>query len=66
MYRAVILAAAQHPRHHGLLTDFDQAITVRNPSCGDVLHLQIREQAGRVEAVAFSGSGSQLSLPAAS
>ena len=46
MYRAVILDEAQHPRHHGTLTDFDHEITVRNPSCGDVLHLQIREQAG--------------------
>ncbi|EPC70143.1 NifU-like protein [Lacticaseibacillus paracasei subsp. paracasei Lpp41] len=48
MYRAVILDEAQHPRHHGVLPAFDHEITVRNPSCGDVLHLQIKEDAGRV------------------
>ena len=46
MYRAVILDEAQHPRHHGVLPAFDHEITVRNPSCGDVLHLQIKEDAG--------------------
>ena len=65
MYRAVILDEAQHPRHHGTLTDFDHEITVRNPSCGDVLHLQIREQAGRVDDVAFSGSGCTISQASA-
>ena len=66
MYRAVILDEAQHPRHHGVLPAFDREITVRNPSCGDVLHLQIKEDAGRVTDVAFSGSGCTISQASAS
>ncbi|WP_125581385.1 Fe-S cluster assembly sulfur transfer protein SufU [Lacticaseibacillus suibinensis] len=61
LYRQVILDEASHPRHHGTLAAPDYAVTVRNPSCGDVLTLQLQVQGGKITAAAFAGSGCTIS-----
>ncbi|MFD1484510.1 Fe-S cluster assembly sulfur transfer protein SufU [Lacticaseibacillus baoqingensis] len=61
MYRQVILDEAYHPRHHGKIADPDREITLRNPSCGDVLTLQVKLQDGKVQDARFSGSGCTIS-----
>lgn len=66
MYRAESFDEAQHPRQDGTLTDAEDEITVRNPVCGDVLHLQSCEQAGRVDDVALLGVGCTISQASAS
>lgn len=61
MYRQVILDEAYHPRHHGKLDAPDRSITLRNPSCGDVLTLQMKLADGKVTDAVFSGSGCTIS-----
>ncbi|WP_125704565.1 Fe-S cluster assembly sulfur transfer protein SufU [Lacticaseibacillus daqingensis] len=61
LYRQVILDEANHPRHHGTLAAPTHTITVRNPSCGDVLTLQLRVADGVVQDAAFAGSGCTIS-----
>lgn len=61
MYRQVILDEAYHPRHHGKLDAPTHEITLRNPSCGDVLTLDLKVADGKVTDAAFSGSGCTIS-----
>ncbi|KRK74143.1 Fe-S cluster assembly sulfur transfer protein SufU [Lacticaseibacillus nasuensis] len=61
LYRQVILDEAYHPRHHGKLSAPDRSVTLRNPSCGDVLTLQLQVAADRVTDAKFSGSGCTIS-----
>ncbi len=61
MYRQVILDEAYHPRHHGKLEQPDREITLRNPSCGDVLTLQLKLADNKVQDAVFSGSGCTIS-----
>lgn len=67
LYRQVILDEAYHPRHHGQLGHPDATVTLRNPSCGDVLTLQLAFAAdGSVSDAAFSGAGCTISQASAS
>lgn len=61
MYRQVILDEAYHPRHHGKLEAADKAVTLRNPSCGDVLTLELKVDGGKVIDAKFSGTGCTIS-----
>ncbi|WP_179395653.1 Fe-S cluster assembly sulfur transfer protein SufU [Lacticaseibacillus absianus] len=61
LYRQVILDEATHPRHHGKLSQPTHTITVRNPSCGDVLTLDLQVVDGVIQAAAFAGSGCTIS-----
>lgn len=61
LYRQVILDEANHPRHHGVLVNPTSQVTLRNPSCGDVLKLQLELKDGKVADAAFSGSGCTIS-----
>lgn len=66
LYRQMILEHAAHPHHHGVLDKADQDIELRNPTCGDVLQLQIELKGGKVADIAFSGSGCTISQASAS
>lgn len=61
LYRQVILDEAYHPRHHGQLAAPDKTITLQNPSCGDVLTLDLQLIAGKISDAKFSGSGCTIS-----
>ncbi|WP_262314778.1 Fe-S cluster assembly sulfur transfer protein SufU [Lacticaseibacillus parakribbianus] len=61
LYRQVILDEAYHPRHHGTLAAPTHQVTVRNPSCGDVLTLALEVKDGVIKDAAFSGSGCTIS-----
>ncbi|MFD1432396.1 Fe-S cluster assembly sulfur transfer protein SufU [Lacticaseibacillus yichunensis] len=61
LYRQVILDEAYHPRHHGSLPDYDHSVTLQNPSCGDVLTLQLKLSDGQIADAKFSGSGCTIS-----
>ncbi|MFD1393883.1 Fe-S cluster assembly sulfur transfer protein SufU [Lacticaseibacillus jixianensis] len=61
LYRQVILDEANHPRHHGVLKAPTHAVTLRNPSCGDVLTLQLQVKDGKIQDAAFAGSGCTIS-----
>lgn len=66
LYRQVILDHSSHPHHHGTLNQADQAVELNNPTCGDVIHLELAVKDGKINDIAFSGSGCSISTASAS
>lgn len=66
LYRQLILDHAQHPHHHGELASADQIVTLNNPTCGDVIKLQVELKDNQVAGLAFSGDGCSISQASAS
>ncbi|MHC9532912.1 Fe-S cluster assembly sulfur transfer protein SufU [Dellaglioa sp. BT-FLS60] len=66
LYRQVILEHATHPHHHGALVNGQKAIELRNPTCGDVLKVELVMADDKVQEVAFSGTGCTISQASAS
>lgn len=66
LYRQVILDHSSHPHHHGNLDESNQHIEMNNPTCGDVIHLELKVTGEVIEEVAFSGSGCSISTASAS
>ncbi|VDG26257.1 Fe-S cluster assembly sulfur transfer protein SufU [Lactiplantibacillus mudanjiangensis] len=65
LYKTVILDHAQHPHHHGQLAEVP-GVTLNNPSCGDVIQVQIEVQHQQINRIAFSGTGCTISQASAS
>lgn len=57
LYRQVILDHSSHPHHRGSLTDSTSKIELNNPTCGDVIELQVDVKDGIIKNIAFDGSG---------
>lgn len=67
LYRQMILEHATNPHHHGHLAESDRQLELRNPTCGDVLELEVKlKDDGKIEDIAFSGSGCTISQASAS
>lgn len=66
LYRQVILDHSQHPHHHGTLDDATNDIEMRNPTCGDVIQLQVALDGDKIKDIAFSGDGCTISQASAS
>lgn len=66
LYRQVILDHSSHPHHHGTLDDSSKKIEMNNPTCGDVIELQVDIQDDIIKDIAFSGSGCSISTASAS
>ena len=66
LYRQMILEHADHPHHHEVLENSDHQLELRNPTCGDVLILQLKMEDGKVSDIAFSGEGCTISQASAS
>ena len=67
IYQETILDHARHPRNFGRLDDADISHEESNPLCGDVVRIDLKVgEAGRVEAVRFSGRGCAISQASAS
>ena len=66
LYRQIILEHSQHPHHHGHLPRADKSLELRNPTCGDVLTVELALKDGKVSEVAFSGTGCTISQASAS
>lgn len=68
LYRQVILEHSSHPHHQGQLKNTAnlQEIELHNPTCGDVITLQIALKDGKISDIAFSGSGCSISTASAS
>ncbi len=66
LYRQVILDHSSHPHHHGLLDGSTNQIEMNNPTCGDVIQLQLLVKAGVIEDLRFDGSGCSISTASAS
>jgi len=61
LFQQLILEHYKSPRNRGTLNDPHVHIDMRNPSCGDEVHLQLRFDGNRVEDVAFEGVGCSIS-----
>lgn len=66
LYRQMILDHAMHPHHYGFLKAASHELELRNPTCGDVLNVQVILKNNKVAQVAFSGSGCTISQASAS
>lgn len=66
LYRQVILDHSSHPHHHGTLDTSTQTIHLNNPTCGDVIELQLVIQDDIIQKIAFNGSGCSISTASAS
>ena len=66
LYRQVILDHSSHPHHRGSLTDSTSKIELNNPTCGDVIELQVDVKDGIIKNIAFDGSGCSISTASAS
>ncbi|MYV05903.1 MULTISPECIES: Fe-S cluster assembly sulfur transfer protein SufU [Furfurilactobacillus] len=67
LYREVILDHADHPHHKHALTDATTTMTVKNPTCGDVINLDIDlNEDDVITNIGFTGEGCTISQSSAS
>ncbi len=66
LYRQVIMDHYQHPRNQGDVQGDALAVDLKNPTCGDEIHLQLLLKDDVVEDVRFKGAGCSISMSSAS
>ncbi|HLQ39886.1 MAG TPA: SUF system NifU family Fe-S cluster assembly protein [Tetragenococcus sp.] len=66
LYRQVILDHSTHPHNNGTLDDSSYHIEMNNPTCGDVIHLEVKTEGDVIKDIAFSGHGCSISTASAS
>ncbi|GBG93980.1 nitrogen fixation protein NifU [Ligilactobacillus salitolerans] len=66
LYRQVIMDHAKHPHNNRQLADADEELELRNPTCGDVLTIQLKIAGGKIQDAAYTGSGCTISQSSAS
>ena len=66
LYRQVILDHSSRPHHQGVLNRTTNQIELKNPTCGDVIQLQLEIEDGVVVDAMFSGHGCSISTASAS
>jgi len=66
LYRAVILDHSKSPRNKGTLEKADAVIELKNPTCGDLIQVQVKLDGDQVSDVKFDGSGCTISMSSAS
>ncbi len=54
LYRQVILDHSAHPHHRGKLSDSTKTIEMNNPTCGDVIELELIVKDDVITDIAFS------------
>lgn len=66
LYRAVIVDHYQNPHHHGALDQATQTIEMLNPTCGDVIFLDLKIEDDKIIDLAFHGQGCAISTASTS
>lgn len=66
LYQEIILDHNRRPRNFGRLEAANRRASGDNPLCGDRLDLEVEVSDGRVEGIAFEGSGCAISTASAS
>ncbi|MGX4686190.1 Fe-S cluster assembly sulfur transfer protein SufU [Vagococcus sp. JNUCC 83] len=66
LYRQVILDHTNHPHNKGILDQATSQIELNNPTCGDVIQLQLVIKDGVIDDIAFDGHGCSISMASAS
>ncbi|MCW3778884.1 Fe-S cluster assembly sulfur transfer protein SufU [Levilactobacillus namurensis] len=67
LYREVILDHSDHPHNKHALSAVTNTITLKNPTCGDVINLDVQvDDAGMITDIGFTGEGCTISQSSAS
>ena len=66
VYQELILRHYRSPTHRGDMDAPDAVVTMRNPTCGDDIVLQLRVRGDTIEEVRFKGQGCAISQASAS
>lgn len=66
VYQELILRHYRSPAHRGDMDAPDAVVTMRNPTCGDDIVLQLRVDGDRIQDVRFKGQGCAISQASAS
>ncbi len=67
LFQELILEHYRKPRNRGAIPDADATIHMKNPTCGDEIHLGLRlDEEGRIADVKFLGEGCSISQASAS
>jgi len=66
IYKDIILDYYRNPRNFGDLEKPDVRAKDSNPLCGDVIEMQLKIDAGKIEDVRFKGKGCAISQASAS
>lgn len=66
LYRQVILDHSSHPHHYGDLKDASSEVELNNPTCGDVIKVQLQVKDNKIVDISFSGEGCSISKASAS
>lgn len=66
VYQELILRHYRSPAHRGDMEAPDAVVTMRNPTCGDDIVLQLKVNGDRIEDVRFKGQGCAISQASAS
>ena len=66
LYTQLVLGHARSPHNFGSLEGHTHAADGANPLCGDALRCELRSDAGRIEAVRFSGAACAVATATAS
>lgn len=67
LYREIIMDHYQNPRKRGELPDASVSVGFKNPTCGDVIQMQLKvSPEGTIEDARFLGEGCSISMSASS
>lgn len=66
LYRQVILDHNRNPRNFGELKDATRVVAGVNPLCGDKMTLYVKLSGGRIDDIAFQGTGCAISVASSS
>jgi len=66
LYREVILDHSEHPHHKHGLGNATNKVTLKNPTCGDVINLEVNLVDGKIADIGFTGEGCTISQSSAS
>lgn len=66
LYRAVIMEHSDSPKQKGPLENYSAEQTAFNPTCGDMVKVQVQVEGDLLERVQFDGEGCAISMASAS
>ncbi|MGY3765458.1 Fe-S cluster assembly sulfur transfer protein SufU [Vagococcus vulneris] len=66
LYRQVILDHTTNPHNKGVIEHATSTVELNNPTCGDVIQLQMTVDGGVITDVKFDGHGCSISMASAS
>jgi nitrogen fixation protein NifU and related proteins len=66
LYQQIIIDHSQHPKNFRILEHSKHVQEGYNPLCGDKIIIYVNDSNGRIEDIAFQGSGCAISIASAS